>query len=126
MKTLIISSLFLLIGFITDITRTPINEIRTCKVYAPYYAFKKIIKKPKYHCYGRPKEPYRTKHCNIPSCGEKYIRQSFCKNGEYTTTFYHSKTQCRYSDTNYHSHLKIGITEPCGCEGDGISIGENY
>ncbi len=82
--------------------------------YKPYHAFSHITKNKKYKCYGVPCEKYREKYCK--KCGKTYVLQRFCLNGETTTVFYFSYSECGRS--KYHDNMNITKADPCVCDDD--------
>ncbi|MEM1320556.1 MAG: hypothetical protein AAGG75_09880 [Bacteroidota bacterium] len=107
----------------TSFVKRVVND--GCQVYDPYHKFANILSNPKYSCYGQPSERPRKMRCNIPSCGKTYYLQNFCKKGQYTTTFYHSSTDCEVSQSGYHSNQYVNIVAPCSCD-DNINIGSGW
>ena len=94
--------------------------------YTPYEAFRKVMKDPKYQCYGTPCAAYESYRCPKygQSCWGTYVSQSFCKGGK-VTKLYHTSTECTCgcADKNFHGKkLNILNLEPCGCE----IIGADY
>lgn len=103
------------------------SDLGYCGNYLPYHKFAWLMKVEKYSCYGKPAENPQINTCSLKGCKNKYVLQSFCKAGEITTTFYYAENACRSKKctSGYHDNLSIGITEPCVCDDDNISVDYN-
>lgn len=100
--------------------------------YTTFYEFNKVIKNPKYKCYGKPSGRYQRHYCpnrKKGTCFGSYTKQQFCKNGK-RIYLYHTNTKCTCGciNKNFHGHdLNILDLGPCGCEDnleEKIGVGE--
>jgi hypothetical protein len=99
--------------------------------YDVFWGFEKLIKTPKFKCYGRPAAEFKQWFCpniQVGTCSGVYYTQDFCYNGIIKKLYFtDTKCTCGCADKNFHGKsLHILDVQPCACDDGEEKIGVDW